>query len=223
MTDKVETAEVVEKPKTELELLAEHIAAKRGDKLAAHTIVLDELTLTVKRDRLVETIKFLRDDKKCAFNQLMDITAVDYPEEAERFEIVYHLLSLSKNTRVRVKCTTDEEAPIDTITDLYPTANWFEREVWDMYGVFFAGHPDMRRILTDYGFEGHPLRKDFPLTGFVELRYDQQQKRCVYEPVKLTQDYRNFDFLSPWEGMTDMQLPGDEKAAKPKFMPEGKK
>src|SRR5690606_474686 len=149
MTD---STEIVELPKTEIQLLSEHIAAKRSDKILSQILHGDELTIAVKRDLLVETIKFLRDDKKCAFNQLMDITAVDYPQNAERFEIVYHLLSLSKNHRIRVKTTTDEEVPIDTITDLYPTANWFEREVWDMYGVFFAGHPDPRRILTDYGF-----------------------------------------------------------------------
>ncbi len=219
MTDNVT---VTEKPKSDLELLAEHMAAKKPELVASVAVEKEELVVTTTRPNLRALIKFLRDDKKCAFNQLMDITAVDYPTKAERFDIVYHLLSLSKNTRVRVKTTTDEETPVDSIVDLFPTANWFEREVWDMYGVYFNDHPDLRRLLTDYGFEGHPLRKDFPLTGFVELRYDQEQKRCVYEPVKLTQDFRTFDFLSPWEGMTGVQLPGDEKAVKPKFMPNEK-
>jgi NADH-quinone oxidoreductase subunit C len=141
----------------------------------------------------------------------VDILGVDYPEQEERFEVVYQFLSLRHNQRVRVKVTTDEDSPVPSVAGIYPSAIWYEREVWDMYGVFFADHPDLRRILTDYGFEGHPLRKDFPLTGYVELRYDDEQKRVVYEPVKLTQDFRTFDFLSPWDGMT-RQLPGDEKA-----------
>lgn len=213
------TEVTVEKVLSPLEQLAEHIKAKKPEKIKQADIVLDELVLTTEKQNLYGLIKFLRDDFKCAFHLLVDITAADYPQRPDRFEVIYHFLSLTKNHRIRVKTTTDEDTAIDSIVELYPCANWFEREVWDMYGIYFDNHPDMRRILTDYGFEGHPLRKDFPLTGFVELRYDQQQKRCVYEPVKLTQDFRTFDFLSPWEGMTDVMLPGDEKAVKPKFMP----
>lgn len=202
-----------------LQLAAQHLDAKKKEKLSANEVVDGEWTIVVARSDLHSVIKFLRDDKKCAFQQLIDITAADYPQRAERFEVVYHLLSLTHNHRIRVKTLTDENNTVDSVVDLYPCANWFEREVWDMYGILFQNHPDLRRILTDYGFDGHPLRKDFPLTGFVELRYDQEQKRCVYEPVKLTQDFRTFDFLSPWEGMTDVMLPGDEKAVKPKFNP----
>ncbi|RCK52501.1 NADH dehydrogenase [Thalassospira profundimaris] len=170
-----------------------------------------ELTVVVKRESIVSVLTFLRDDAGCLFKQLIDICGVDYPERAERFEVVYHLLSLKHNLRIRVKVTTDEETPVPTAVGVYSAADWFERETWDMYGVFFADHPDPRRILTDYGFEGHPLRKDFPLTGYVEVRYDDELKRVVYEPVKLVQDFRNFDFESPWEGMQNI-LPGDEKA-----------
>lgn len=170
-----------------------------------------ELTVVVKRESIVSVLTFLRDDAGCLFKQLIDICGVDYPERAERFEVVYHLLSLKHNLRIRVKVTTDEETPVPTAVGVYSAADWFERETWDMYGVFFADHPDPRRILTDYGFEGHPLRKDFPLTGYVEVRYDDERKRVVYEPVKLVQDFRNFDFESPWEGMQNI-LPGDEKA-----------
>ena len=175
----------------------------------------DELVVWAKREHIGRIMNFLRDDKESRFQQLVDITAVDYPERPERFEIVYNLLSLRHNHRIRVKITASEETLVPTITHLYSAAGWFEREVWDMYGVMFDGHKDLRRILTDYGFEGHPQRKDFPLTGYVELRYDEELKRVVYEPVKLTQEFRTFDYLSPWEGMTDVQLPGDEKAAKP--------
>lgn len=202
-----------------LETFLAHVQTKKAAQLLGHELVKGELTLHVVRDALHNVIKFIRDDAKCAFQQMIDITAVDYPERAERFEVVYHFLSLTHNHRVRIKTTADEETALDSIIDLYPNANWFEREVFDMYGVVFKNHPDLRRILTDYGFDGHPLRKDFPLTGFVELRYDQEQKRCVYEPVTLTQDFRSFDFLSPWEGMTDIMLRGDEKAVKPKFNP----
>ena len=174
-------------------------------------LVNDELTLTVPLASLMNVLNFLRDDPNCQFKQLMDICGIDYPAEEKRFGVVYNLLSLTLNLRVRVKIFTDEETPVPTSTGLFNSANWFEREVWDMYGVYFSEHPDLRRILTDYGFEGHPLRKDFPLTGYVELRYDDEQKRVVYEPVKLTQDFRSFDFLSPWEG-TQVVLPGDEKA-----------
>ena len=156
-------------------------------------------------------MKFVRDDSNCLFKILIDITAVDFPERGERFEIVYNLLSLSHNQRIRVKVSADENTPVPSMVALFSAAGWFEREVWDMFGVFFTDHPDLRRMLTDYGFEGHPLRKDFPLTGYVEVRYDEEQKRVVYEPVTLTQDFRNFDFMSPWEG-AEYILPGDEKA-----------
>jgi len=190
--------------------------AKRAlgiDMLRAN-LVNDELCILVVRGHVADCLKKLRDDPAIGMNQLMDICGADYPDRPERFDVVYNLLSLKHNWRLRVKVETDESAAVPTVTSVYSAAGWFERECWDLYGVSFAGHPDMRRILTDYGFEGHPLRKDFPLTGYVEVRYDDEQKRVVYEPVKLVQDFRNFDFLSPWEGMTDVQLmPGDEKAA----------
>src|SRR5690606_21228381 len=160
---------------------------------------------------IARVLTFLRDDGACRFEMLVDLTAVDYPEREQRFEVVYNLLSLTHNQRIRVKVATDEDTPVPSVASVFPTATWFEREVWDMYGVFFSDNPDLRRILTDYGFQGHPLRKDFPLTGYVEVRYDEEQKRVVYEPVRLTQDFRTFDFMSPWEGMTRL-LPGDEKA-----------
>ena len=168
-----------------------------------------EIVFTVKRDRIEDALKLLRDDQ--AYQQLMEIAGVDYPDRAERFEVVYMLISLTKNHRVMVKVSTDEETPVPTVTTLWPNAGWLEREVFDMYGVKFSGNSDLRRILTDYGFEGHPFRKDFPLTGYVELRYSEEEKRVVYEPVELAQDLRQFDFLSPWEG-SDYVLPGDEKA-----------
>ncbi|MDQ1153293.1 NADH-quinone oxidoreductase subunit C [Brevundimonas sp. SORGH_AS_0993] len=175
-------------------------------------VAYGELTLVAQRERIVEVMTTLRD--QFGFQQLLDVCGADYPDRAERFEVVYHLLSLTRNARVRVKVSTDEVQPVDTVTGVYPSAGWFEREAYDMYGVVFAGHPDMRRLLTDYGFEGHPLRKDFPMTGYVEVRYDEEQKRVVYEPVKLTQEFRTFDFLSPWEGAEYPApvLPGDEKA-----------
>jgi NADH-quinone oxidoreductase subunit C len=169
-----------------------------------------EVTFTVERASIVDVLRTLRDD--LGYQQLMEIAGVDYPARPERFEVVYHLLSLTKNHRIRVKISTDEETPVPSVTGLWPVAGWLEREVYDMYGVLFAGNPDLRRILTDYGFRGHPQRKDFPLTGYVELRYSEEQKRVVYEPVKLAQDFRAFDFTSPWEG-ADYVLPGDEKAA----------
>lgn len=175
-------------------------------------VELGEFSVTVPRTRLAEALKILRDDAAIAMSQLMDICGVDYPERPERFEVVYQLLSLRHNVRMRVKVQTDETSPVPTAVGVYNSANWFEREIWDLFGVTFAGHPDLRRILTEYGFEGHPLRKDFPLTGYVEVRYDPEQKRVIHEPVKLAQDFRSFDFLSPWEGMTNVQLPGDEKA-----------
>lgn len=178
-------------------------------------VIRGQLVLTARRDNILAVLQFLRDDPICDFQMLMDVCGADYPDRPERFEVVYNLLSLSKNHRVRVRVRAAEDVPVPSATGLFSSAGWFEREVWDMYGVPFSGHPDLRRILTDYGFEGHPQRKDFPLTGYVELRWDEEQKRVVYEPVKLTQDFRTFDFLSPWEAMTDMQLPGDEKAMKP--------
>ncbi|GAA0214293.1 NADH-quinone oxidoreductase subunit C [Brevundimonas nasdae] len=175
-------------------------------------VAFGELTLVAPRERIVEVMTALRD--QFGFQQLLDVCGVDYPDREERFEVVYHLLSLTRNARVRVKVATDEVQPVPTVVEVYPSANWFERETFDMYGVLFSGHPDMRRLLTDYGFEGHPLRKDFPMTGYVEVRYDEEQRRVVYEPVKLTQEFRTFDFLSPWEGAEYPApvLPGDEKA-----------
>ena len=170
-----------------------------------------QATLNVKADGLVALLTWLRDDSNGMFKVLVDVTAVDYPEREERFDVVYNLLSLRHNLRIRVKVQAGESVSLPSVTGIYSSASWLEREVWDMYGIYFSGHPDLRRILTDYGFEGHPQRKDFPLTGHVELRYDEEQKRVVYEPVKLTQAFRNFDYLSPWEGSFDV-LPGDEKA-----------
>jgi len=192
--------------------LGDYIATALPHEVLAAGIVRDELVVRVRRDSIVRVLTFLRDDANCHFQQLMDVCGVDHPERDQRFDVVYHLLSLTMNRRVRVKLETDEEHPVPTVTGVYNAANWFERETWDLYGIYFADHPDLRRILTDYGFEGHPLRKDFPLTGYVEVRYDDAQKRVVYEPVKLTQDFRTFDFLSPWEGVPRV-LPGDEKAS----------
>ena len=194
-----------------LEELGETIAAALPGAVSAREIAKGELCLHVARARIVEVMTFLRDDPRCLFKILVDLCGVDYPDQAERFEVVYNLLSLKHNRRIRVKVTTDEESLVPSVAGVFSTAGWYEREAWDMYGVFFADHPDLRRLLTDYGFEGHPLRKDFPLTGYVEVRYDPEQRRVVYEKVKLTQDFRSFDFLSPWEGMTRV-LPGDEKA-----------
>lgn len=194
-----------------LEDLGDYIAGRLSEELDGHKVAFDELMVTARPDSLIKVMRFLRDDSQCLFKMLLDICGVDYPEREKRFEVVYNLLSLGHNQRVRVKVCVAEDEPVPSVTALYPTAGWFERETWDLYGVFFSGHPDLRRILTDYGFEGHPLRKDFPLTGYVEVRYDEEQQRVVYEPVRLTQEFRSFDFLSPWEGMTQ-QLPGDEKA-----------
>ncbi len=180
-------------------------------------LVRDGAVLRTTRDGLLGLVQLLRDDARYQFQQLIDLTAVDYPERAERFDMVYNFLSLTKNMRVRVKVATDEVQAVPTLVNLYPVANWFEREVYDMFGIVFDGHPDLRRILTDYGFVGHPLRKEFPLTGHVEVRYDEAQQKVIYEPVKLQQDFRKFEFESPWEGMTTVQLPGDEKATKPKI------
>lgn len=179
--------------------------------LTSVSVAFDEVTATVEAARILDVLTALKADPALLLDQLVDVCGVDYPERDQRFDVVYHLLSMRKNLRLRVKLRTDEDTPVPSVVDLFPTAGWFEREAWDMYGIFFAGNPDLRRILTDYGFEGHPLRKDFPLTGYVELRYDEEQKRVVYEPVKLTQEFRRFDFLSPWEGAKYV-LPGDEKA-----------
>jgi len=183
-----------------------------GKALVSASEKVGEVRLDVKRESIVDAMRILRDE--LAYQQLMEIAGVDYPERPERFEVVYCLLSLTKNHRLRVHVSTDEVKPVPSVTGLWPVAGWLEREVYDMYGVLFEGNPDLRRILTDYGFEGHPQRKDFPLTGFVELRYSEEEKRVVYEPVKLAQDFRNFDFMSPWEG-AEYILPGDEKAKAP--------
>ncbi|MFL6799315.1 MAG: NADH-quinone oxidoreductase subunit C [Xanthobacteraceae bacterium] len=195
-----------------LDQLGAMIVAALPGTVTAHAVLHGELTITAFPGEIVKLATFLRDDEHCQFWSIIDVTAIDWPARERRFDVVYHFLSPRKNSRIRVKVETDEGAAVPSIIDVFPGANWFEREIYDLYGVPFTGHPDMRRILTDYGFEGHPLRKDFPLTGFVEVRYDDEQKRVVYEPVRLTQEFRNFDFLSPWEG-PGYALPGDEKAA----------
>ncbi len=192
-----------------LRSLAEDAQADFKDAILETKLEFGELTLTVDRDRIVDIMAKLKDAYR--FHQLIDICGADYPRRARRFDVVYHLLSLTKNIRVRIKVTTDEIEPVPSIRTVYPNADWYEREAFDMYGMMFSGQPDLRRLLTDYGFSGHPLRKDFPMTGHVEVRYDEEQKRVVYEPVKLVQEYRKFDFLSPWEGASYV-LPGDEKA-----------
>ncbi|MCA1439111.1 NADH-quinone oxidoreductase subunit C [Ensifer sp. IC4062] len=191
--------------------LTSYLREMRGALIVDSAIKYGELTLTVKAEHLIALLSFLRDDVQCGFVSLIDVCGVDYPQRPDRFDVVYHLLSPRQNLRIRVKVATADGDPVPSATSVYPGADWFEREAYDMYGILFTGHPDLRRILTDYGFEGHPLRKDFPLTGFVEVRYDDEAKRVVYEPVELKQEFRNFDFLSPWEG-TEYVLPGDEKA-----------
>nr|WP_321525457.1 NADH-quinone oxidoreductase subunit C [uncultured Cohaesibacter sp.] len=191
--------------------LGDYIEAVLDDKIIEWRVSFGELTVLANRTDIVEVVRVLRDDPRLKFVSFIDVTAVDYPERAQRFEVVYHLLSPKQNARVRVKISTGEDMPVDSICGVFPGANWFEREAYDMYGILFLGHPDLRRLLTDYGFDGHPLRKDFPLTGYYEVHYDDEKKRVVYEPVKLAQEFRNFDFLSPWEGV-DYVLPGDEKA-----------
>jgi NADH-quinone oxidoreductase subunit C len=195
-----------------LNALAEHLAAALPGGVHDYAIHYGELTVSISREAILETLTFLRDDPKCRFSILCDICGVDYPDRPLRFEVVYNLLSMSRNLRIRVKLETDEEQAVPSAVGVFSAAGWWEREAWDLFGIYFSDHPDLRRILTDYGFDGHPLRKDFPLTGYVELRYDEDQKRVVYEPVKLKQEFRSFDFLSPWEGM-DRLLPGDEKAS----------
>ncbi len=193
-----------------LQELGTHIETKRPDCVLSWEIAHDELTLHIAPSSLVSLTEFLKTDSECRFSTLVDITAVDYPERDARFDVVYHFLSMYRNQRIRLKVAAREEDMIASIIGVHPSANWFEREVFDMYGILFKGHPDLRRILTDYGFRGHPLRKDFPTTGYTEVRYDEVQKRVVYEPVNLVQEYRQFDFMSPWEG-ADYILPGDEK------------
>jgi NADH-quinone oxidoreductase subunit C len=194
-----------------LRALAEHITAALPGAVLASEIRHHELVCQANRDNLTEVLAFLRDDPKCRFAVLCDICGVDYPDRPLRFEVVYHLLSMRLNQRIRLKIETDEEQPVPSAVGIFSSAGWWEREAWDLFGIYFADNPDLRRILTDYGFEGHPLRKDFPLTGYVEMRYDEDQKAVVYEPVRLQQEFRSFDFLSPWEGMDEI-LPGDEKA-----------
>ena len=191
--------------------LGEQIAAALPEAVIDVEIVHGELMVRVQRNAIVRVLKFLRDDSACHFKCLMDVCGVDYPGRSERLEVVYNLLSLRHNQRIRIKLTTDEETPVPSVTGVFNSAGWWEREAWDLFGIYFSDHPDLRRILTDYGFEGHPMRKDFPLTGFVEMRYDEAQKRVIYEPVQLTQEFRRFDFMSPWES-AEYILPGDEKA-----------
>jgi len=191
--------------------LGEFIAAALANEIKDSSVAFGQLTITARADAIVRVLTFLRDDQNCQFRLLMDICGVDYPERAQRFDVVYHLLSPGHNQRIRVRTETDERTPVPSVTSVFKSAGWFEREAWDMYGIMFSGHPDLRRLLTDYGFEGHPLRKDFPLTGYVEVRYDEVEKRVVYEPVELVQEFRRFDFMSPWES-AEYILPGDEKA-----------
>ena len=194
-----------------LDKLGETVAGALSGSVLGHWVANGELTIIATSRDIVQVVTFLRDDERCQFCSFIDITAIDWPARERRFDVVYHFLSPKLNSRIRVKIEADENTAIPSIIEVFPGADWFEREVYDLYGVLFTGHPDMRRILTDYGFEGHPLRKDFPLTGFVEVRYDDQVKRVVYDKVRLAQEFRNFDFLSPWEG-TDYVLPGDETA-----------
>ncbi len=191
--------------------LSAYLVEKLGTKLKHAVVAYGELTVTVDPVDIVSVMSFLKRDAQCQFVSIIDVAGVDYPGREKRFDVVYHLMSPRQNQRIRVKVETDEDTPVESVTSVFPGADWFEREAYDLYGILFSGHPDLRRLLTDYGFEGHPLRKDFPLTGFVEVRYDDEVKRVVYEPVELKQEFRNFDFLSPWEG-TDYVLPGDEKA-----------
>ena len=190
--------------------IAARVRELLGARIAAEEIAREELTISVAPEAIVEVVTMLRDDPELRFVSFIDICGVDWPEREKRFDVVYHFLSPYKNHRIRIKLMTDADTAVPSISDVFPGATWFEREAYDLYGILFSGNPDFRRILTDYGFRGHPLRKDFPLTGFVEVRYSQEQRRVVYEPVKLPQEYRNFDFLSPWEG-TEYALPGDEK------------
>lgn len=198
----------------DLKVLGEKIASGLPGAVSRTYVEFGELNIVVDAAAIVDVLTYLRDAPDCLFISFVDLTAVDYPQRVKRFDVVYHLMSPKHNTRIRIKAAVGEDETIATTIPVFPASNWFEREAYDMFGVFFANHPDLRRLLTDYGFEGHPLRKDFPMTGYVEVRYDDEQKRVVYEPVKLNQEYRQFDFLSPWEGDTPYALPGDEKAAK---------
>ena len=196
-----------------LEAIGARVAEVLGSRILKQAVAFEELTITVAAEKIVEVVTLLRDDAELRFISFVDLCGVDWPERERRFDVVYHFLSPRTNHRIRIKLETDADTPVPSISDVFPAATWFEREAYDFYGILFTGNPDFRRILTDYGFRGHPLRKDFPLTGFVEVRYSNEQRRVVYEPVKLPQEFRNFDFLSPWEG-TDYVLPGDEKAGK---------
>lgn len=191
--------------------LGERIATSKGDAVLGHEVAYGELTVRIAREAIFDVVSWLVDDPTLGFVNIVDVCGVDYPERENRFDVVYHLTSPSRNQRIRLKVETDEVTPVPSVTPILPGADWFEREAYDLYGILFVGHPDLRRILTDYGFDGHPLRKDFPLSGYVEVRYDDEMKRVVYEPVRLPQEFRDFDFLSPWEG-TEYVLPGDEKA-----------
>ena len=202
----------VEAAGSDIDNLRVTVEEQLGDRVETATIVFGELTVTVAASDIVTVLRSLRDNVHTAFVCFVDLCGVDYPERRDRFEVVYHLLSPTQNARIRIKVSTDADTPVPSVTGVFPAADWFEREAYDLYGILFTGHPDMRRLLTDYGFAGHPLRKDFPLTGFTEVRYDDELKRVVYEPVELRQEFRNFDFLSPWEG-TDYVLPGDEKGS----------
>ena len=193
-----------------LGLIAARVAEVLGDRIQAQQIAYGELTITTVPEAIVEVVTALRQDPELQFISFIDIAGVDWPARERRFDVVYHLLSPRMNARIRIKLAVDEDTPVPSISEIFPAATWFEREAYDLYGILFAGNPDLRRILTDYGFKGYPLRKDFPVTGFVEVRYDNEQRRVVYEPVKLVQEFRNFEFLSPWEG-ADYVLPGDEK------------
>lgn len=192
--------------------LSDAVSVRLGEKVIGSQIAFGELTIDIERAAIKGVLKLLRDDARCQFEVLIDVCGVDWPAREDRFDVVYHLLSPRLNQRIRVKLKTNEVEPVPSVVEIFPSADWFEREAYDMYGILFADHPDLRRLLTDYGFQGYPLRKDFPLTGYVETRYDDENKRVVYEPVKLTQEFRNFDFESPWEG-ADYPLPGDEKAS----------
>ncbi|MBM3632796.1 MAG: NADH-quinone oxidoreductase subunit C [Alphaproteobacteria bacterium] len=210
---------MIDNKKTEsLKNLAAIIEDHLGPDLIHIDYALEELTLTVYAGSITRVLTILKDNSKCLFKQLIDICSIDYPERLQRFDVVYHLLSVEKNQRIRIKVATDGITPLSSVTGIYACANWYEREVWDMMGIPFADHPDLRRLLTDYNFEGHPLRKDFPLTGFYEVRYDETEKRVVYNPVSLSQDYRTFDFLSPWEGMLDTKTKTQESNTNPSLL-----
>jgi NADH-quinone oxidoreductase subunit C len=205
---------MAEPAETDVKSAGEAIAAALSGAVSDVSDAYGELTLTVETDRWVEVVRYLHDDPSCHYICFLDLCGVDYPVREKRFEVVLHLLSPKHNRRIRVKTSTDEDTPVPSLCEVFPAADWFEREAYDLFGILFSNHPDLRRILTDYGFDGHPLRKDFPMSGYVEVRYDDEQKRVVYEPVRLNQEFRQFDFLSPWEGDSRYELPGDEKASR---------